>query len=74
MYSKKAQVSIISFWKVFVAALLFIPFIKMYSQIKPDLIASLSNPFIIFILIIAPFAYWVGVAFLFVNTLRGNAV
>ena len=73
MYSKKAQASIIAFWKVAVAIVLFFPLLSIYNDIKPNLMVSISNPYILLILTFVPFVYWIGVGFLFVNTLRGNA-
>jgi hypothetical protein len=74
MRSKKGQASLIAFWRVFVAIALFFPLLSIYSSIKPDLMAAISNPFILFVLAIVPFVYWVGVAYLFVNTLKGGAI
>lgn len=71
--SKKAQTSIIAFWKVFFAGALFFPLLSIYNDFKPHLLASISNPFIIFAIVVVPFVYWIGVAFLFVNTLKGVA-
>jgi hypothetical protein len=71
MHSKKAQASLISFWKVFVAGALFIPFINIYDGFKDHLFSTITNPFILFLIVILPVMYWVGVLFLFVNTIRG---
>jgi hypothetical protein len=69
--SKKGQASIIAFWKVIFAGALFFPLISIYNDFKPHLMESITNPFIIFVVVVLPFVYWIGVAFLFVNTLKG---
>jgi len=69
--NKKGQTSILAMWKVAVGIALFFPFMHFYTAIKPDLLAGLTSGFLKFLLIITPFVYWVAIAFLFVNTLRG---
>jgi hypothetical protein len=69
---KKAQSSIFAFWKLLLAILFFIPFLHIYKEFAPLLKSTISNPFILFVITIVPFIYWIAVAFLFVNTMRGN--
>lgn len=71
--NKKGQISLFAFWKVLIAGVLFFPLLSIYKDFKPQLVATITNPIILLIIAIVPFAYWFGVAFLFVNTMRGNA-
>jgi len=71
MYSKNGQVTLIAFFKVLVAVLLFFPLLSIYGDFRPYLLETITNPFIVFIIVILPFVYWIGVAFLFINTIKG---